>query len=169
MKYILLLIYFLPSCFFAQEADSIIKTHINNELSYSCVHKKNLKPKICSYYGPFVSKITIKTDKKGKTLEENYFDTLGNHTYDYDSVFVIKYKYSNSNDLPIETRYYYLDGKEAREGDFTLFDKKNRILEKGKIRLNDTARINFWKTTYNKKGNPLSEIFYKNSDSVGES
>lgn len=169
LKRLLLLFIFLTPSFAVSQNDSIyVKKISKHEYIEQCFDAKTHRLKICSDFplGPFVSQFHTKYDE----LETLFYfkDTLGNPTYDFDSI----YKYRNvggGENLSAEYRYYYKDNIEAPGSLYVLFNDKGWLLETGEIKLNDTAKINFWKTTYDKNGNISNQIYYKNRDTIGES
>ncbi|MBA3972074.1 MAG: hypothetical protein H0X46_08010, partial [Bacteroidetes bacterium] len=168
LKQFIFIIYMIPIIGLSQN-DSIYTKKVNkNEVVHQCFNKKTKKPMVIPdySYGLYVSAIVSVTDNQGNS-ELSFRDTLGNPTHDTDSIYVYKMKLDHRG-IYSETKYYYLNNIEAHAGDYWLHDKKGRELELGQIRMNDSAKINFWKTIYNKKGNILSEIYYKSRDSIGE-
>jgi hypothetical protein len=153
----------------SSQNDSIYTKKINKKnVIHQCFNKKTKKPMIFPdySYGLYTSAIVSVSDGAGNS-EMSFRDTLGNQVCDFDSIYV--YKTTVSKDKRnSEWRYYYQNNVEARNGTYQLYDNRNRILESGEIRMNDTVKINFWKTTYNKKGNTISEIYYKNRNNIGE-
>ena len=169
LKHFFFLIYVIPFIGLSQN-DSVYTQKVNkNEIVHQCFNKITKKPIVFPdySYGLHVSAIVSVSDALGNRVM-SFKDTLGNPTHDGDSIYVYKMK-EDPREIYSETRYYYLNNIEAHSGDYWLHDKKGRELESGQIRMNDTAKINFWKTVYNKQGNILSYTFYSSRYVIADS
>lgn len=145
------------------DVDTVIRRRIEkNYYSFVCFDKKS-KAKRFFDDGITVHEIRQRYDKNKHMIDERYLDTASNfiENYDVSRVFLKYKKDKKSND-----RYWII--RDTIYGNFKYFDNKGREWREGEIKMNDTAKVNFWEIKYYEHPSIIkSEIFYKKEGALG--
>ncbi len=161
-----------------------------------CFDSTNRRVPLYSY-GNSVWEVVREKDKKNSCWKESYMDTLGHLVCDYEGIAYKVYRaiqrrkvierttifYDSLGQLKenisgfckevnftrgkkfSETYYKNISNNDTCEGSFWYF--KNNYDVRGQIKKNDTTKINYWVTKYNKNFGLVSEMFYRKAGVLG--